>query len=49
VVAKWQSPAYGPVNGALEFGVPFAQGSENKDDVDLNIKYYASASLNASF
>ncbi len=47
VMAKVQST--GQFNAALEMGVPFAQGAQNKDDVELNIDYYAAASLNASF
>lgn len=50
LMAKAQTPAFWKrMNAALEVGVPFAQGMENKDDVDLNIIYYAAASLNASF
>ncbi len=46
-MAKVQST--GALNAALEVGVPFAQGAQNKDDVELKIQYYAAASLNASF
>lgn len=49
IMAKASTPSYSNVNGSLEIGVPFAQGSSNKDDVDLDINYYAAASLNASF
>lgn len=49
VMAKAQTPSYGNVNAALEVGVPVWQGMSNKDDVDLDINYYAAASLTASF
>lgn len=49
IMAKAQTPSFSNFNATLEVGVPVAQGMANKDDVDLNIKYYAAASLNASF
>lgn len=49
VMAKLQTAPTARYTAALEIGVPFAQGSENKDDIDLNINYYAGASLTASF
>ena len=49
VMAKLQSASYKSVSAAVEVGVPFARGAQNKDDVELNIDYYAADSLNASF
>ncbi len=49
LMAKLQSAAVKNMNATLEVGVPVAQGSQNKDDIKLDMDYYASASLNASF
>lgn len=49
VMAKLQTASYKGFNAAVEAGVPVAQGAANKDDVRLDIDYYAAASLNASF
>ena len=48
-MAKLQSAAVKNMNATFEVGVPVAQGSQNKDDIKLEMDYYASASLNASF
>ncbi len=49
LMAKVQSPSYKSVNASLELGLPVAQGAANKDDIQLDVNYYAAASLNASF
>lgn len=49
LMAKLQSAAVKNMNATFEVGVPVAQGSQNKDDIKLEMDYYASASLNASF
>jgi hypothetical protein len=49
LIAKFQTPSYNSVNAAFELGVPVLQGSANKDDVQLNLNYYAAVSLNGSF
>lgn len=49
VMAKIQSASFKNMNASLEVGVPVAQGAANKDDIKLNIDYYAAAALNASF
>ncbi len=49
LVVKFQSPSVKTVNALLEIGVPVAQGSANKDDVELNLNYYAALTLNAAF
>ncbi len=49
LMAKLQSASVKNMNATLEVGVPVAQGSQNKDDIKLEMDYYASASLNASF
>lgn len=49
LMAKLQSASVKNMNASLEVGVPVAQGSQNKDDIKLEMDYYASASLNASF
>ncbi len=48
-VVKFQTPSVGTVSALFEIGIPVWQGSANKDDVQLDVSYYASASLNGSF
>jgi hypothetical protein len=48
-VAKAQTPFSKTVTGSVEFGLPVAQGLQNKDDVELKTQWYGAASLNAVF
>ena len=48
-VVKFQTPPVGIVSALFEVGIPVWQGSANKDDVQLDVNYYASATLNGSF
>ena len=49
LMAKLQTSSYKGMNAALEVGAPIAQGAQNKDDIRLDINFYAAATLNASF
>ncbi len=49
LVAKLQSPSWSHFSASLEGGLPFWQGFINKDNIDLNVKYWLAASLTAVF
>lgn len=48
-VVKFQTPTVGTVSALFEIGIPVWQGSANKDGVQLDVTYYASATLSGSF
>lgn len=49
LVVKLQTPAWSHYSASLEGGWPFWQGFVNKDNIDLNVKYWFAASLTAVF
>lgn len=49
LVVKFQTPSVQSVSALFEIGIPVWQGSSNKDDVQIDINYFASATLNGSF
>lgn len=49
VVAKVTSPAFAGVTASLEGGVSFWRDAINKDDVRLDMPYWAAASVNGTF
>jgi hypothetical protein len=49
IVGKLQSPTLGPVALSLEGGLPLYQQFINKDNVDLNTKFWAAVSANGTF
>ena len=49
IVAKVTSPSFYGVNAALEGGVSFYRDAINKDDIRLDMPYWASASVTGSF